>query len=86
MENVKPYYPCVEEFMKACENLNVTSMVLAALTDGTDKDSTHNVVSGYNAGPFELGSVAGIIQVHAGFAYTKSNKEWLEDEEQCEHD
>ena len=81
MDNVKPYYACIEDFMATLDGLNVTSMVLVALTDGADKDNTHDVVSGWNAGPFELGSVAGILQVHASFKYLEANKEDLSDDE-----
>lgn len=81
MDKVKPYYKTIEDFMAACEPLNVRGMVLVALTDGSDKDETHDVISGYNMYAFELMEVAGLLQLHANRKYLETNTEEEQDSE-----
>lgn len=76
----KDYYATIEDFMRSCEPLNVTGMVLVALTDGTDEDETHDIIAGYNMGPFELAGAAGLLQLHASRKYIDVNEEDDDDE------
>lgn len=78
---VKPYYKAVEDFMRQCEGMKVRAMALVALVD--DKEA-YDVVSTYEAGPHELASCAGILQMQAAYLYNEMNKDYDEEEENDE--
>lgn len=80
MDKVKPYYEAIEDFMAACEPLNVQCMVMVAITDGADKDETADVIAGYQAGAFELANIAGRLQLHANYEFMKAQEGDRDDE------
>ena len=77
----RPYWEAVEEFLRALQENNVTSLCMVALCSDED---THDVVSCWHAGPFEKASAAGILQLHASYAYNHVNDD--DDEEECNSD
>lgn len=75
----RPYWESVETFLRELQDLHVTSLCLVALSD--DKE-IHNCVVDYDAGPFELMTMAGILQLRANMLYLEANNaEDDEDEE-----
>lgn len=79
----REYWEAAELFLKELQPLHVQAVAMVALTDDPD---VHDVVSVYGAGPFELASMAGILQMHAGYQYSQINGEEDEDEEDDEDD
>lgn len=62
------------------QECNVTSLCMVALCSD---EGTHDVVANWQAGPFEMASAAGILQLHAGLKYMEVNdeeEEEIEDE------
>jgi hypothetical protein len=79
----RDYWEAVEIFLKELQPLSVQAVAMVALT--ADED-VHDVVSIYGAGPFELASMAGILQMHAGYQYSQLNDDDEEDDEADEED
>lgn len=78
---VKPYYKAVEDFLRQCEGMKVRAMALVALVDD---EEAYDVVRTYEAGPHELASCAGILQMQAAYLYNEMNKDYDEEEENDE--
>lgn len=78
---VKPYYKAVEDFMRQCEGMKVRAMALVALVDD---EEAYDVICTYEAGPNELASCAGILQMQAAYLYNEMNKDYDEEEENDE--
>ena len=72
----RPYFEAVEEFLRELQEHNVTSICMVALCSDED---TYDVVSGWQAGPHETASMAGILQMHAALLYHDVNEEDDED-------
>lgn len=66
----REYWEAAELFLKELQPLHVQAVAMVALTDDPD---VHDVVSVYGAGPFELASMAGILQMHAAYQFGKIN-------------
>lgn len=80
MPEYRPYFEAVEEFLTEAQQHNVTSLHLVAMCSDPD---THDVVAGWNAGPFETAAAAGVLQLHAAQQYTELNNT---DEEEDDDD
>jgi hypothetical protein len=80
-ESEKPeprdYWEAAEMFLRELQPLKVQSMALIALTDDP---GVHDVVSVFGAGPFELASMAGVLQMHAAYQFGKANDEDPDDD------
>lgn len=79
----RDYWETAEMFLKELQPLKVQSMALIALTDDP---GVHDVVSVFGAGPFELASMAGVLQMHAAYQYGKANDEDPDDDGEDEED
>lgn len=75
----RPYFEAVEGFLSAIQSHKVTSLCLVALC--SDEDESHNVVSKWQAGPFETMTAAGVLQLHAGLQYNEINVDYDDDDE-----
>jgi hypothetical protein len=73
----RDYWEAAEMFLKELQPLKVQSMALIALTDDP---GVHDVVSVFGAGPFELASMAGVLQMHAAYQFGKANDEDPDDD------
>ena len=68
----RKYFGTVEDFLRGIQDLKVKSICMVALTDDPD---TSDVVSTYDAGPMELATCAGILQMHAAYRYGEINRD-----------
>lgn len=68
----RPYFEAVEEFLRELQEHSVTSLCMVALCSDED---TYDVISQWNSGPFEMASMAGIIQMHSTLMYIDANDE-----------
>lgn len=73
----RDYWEAAEMFLKELQPLKVQSMALIALTDDP---GIHDVMSVFGAGPFELASMAGVLQMHAAYQFGKVNDEDPDDD------
>ena len=76
---VKPYFEAFEDFLRELQGHDVTAIAMVALCSDED---THDVVSNWHCGPFEMAAAAGVLQLHAGFMYNDANANEEEGEEE----
>ena len=72
----RDYWEAVEHFLRTLQNMKVRSLGLVALVDD---EEAHDVVCTYDSSPWEIASMAGLLQLHA------ANRE-REDREEAEDD
>ena len=69
----KDYFQAVEQFLRTLDPIeNVTAVAMVALTDDPD---CANVESTWSCGPFELVTMAGVLNLSAAKKYIELNEE-----------
>ena len=75
----RPYFEAFEKMLSELQGHDVKSVCMVALcTDG----DTHDVITCYNAGPFEMVTAAGALQLHASYKFNQINANEEEGEEE----
>lgn len=82
----REYWEAAETWLRELQQYDVSAVAMVALTDNPD---VHDVIVTHDTGPFELASMAGILQMLAAHKYGESQQgpgEEDEDEEEDEDD
>lgn len=82
----REYWEAAESWLRELQQYDVNAVAMVALIDDPD---VHNVIVTHGTGPFELASMAGILQMLAAHKYGDSQQgpgEEDEDEEDDEDD
>jgi hypothetical protein len=69
----KEYWGAVEDFLRDASDMEIESLVIVGLCPAKNEAGVHDVISVWQAGPFELMQVASTLQLHASYEFTNIN-------------